>query len=83
MCGLAGVVFPIMFSQLVGKLGFGSTLQIMAFVCLLLLFVATFILRARKTRTAGRPDFFEPVRAAWENAAYRWLLVGVFFGFWG
>ncbi len=79
----AGVVFPIMFSQLVGKLGFGSTLQIMAFVCLLLLFIGIFILRARKPRTVGRPDVLEPVRAAWENPAYRWLLVGVFFGFWG
>lgn len=72
-----------MFSFLVGKLGFGSTLQIMAFICILLLFIATFILRARKTGKAGRPDWFEPVRAARENAAYRWLLVGVFFGFWG
>jgi hypothetical protein len=79
----AGVVFPIMFSHLVDKLGFGSTLQIMAFVCLMLLFIATFILRSRKTRNVGRPDFLEPVRAVRENAAYRWLLVGVFFGFWG
>ena len=79
----AGVVFPIIFSQLVGRLGFGSTIQIIAFVCLLLLFVATFILEARKTRTVGRPDFLEPVRAVRENPAYRWLVIGVFFGFWG
>jgi len=72
-----------MFTQFVGRLGFGSTLQIMAFVCLLLLFIATFILRARKTRSASRPDVLEPLRAAWENAPYRWLVVGVFFGFFG
>ena len=72
-----------MFSQLVGKLGFRSTLQIMGFVCVLILFVATFTLRARKPRTDSRPDIFEPVRAAWENAAYRRLVVGVFFGFFG
>lgn len=74
-----------MFQSLVGKLGFGSTLQIMAFICVLLLFTATFLLRARKTNTgtAARRDWFEPVRAARESGAYRWLLVGVFFGFWG
>jgi len=72
-----------MFSFLVGKLGFGWTLQIMAFICLLLLFIATFTLRSRTTRAVGRPDWFEPVRAARENASYIWLLVGLFFGFWG
>jgi hypothetical protein len=75
-----------MFSHLVGNLGFGWTLRIMAFACLFLLVIAVFVLKSRfppNSRKVSRSDLFEPVRALRENPAYRWLVISVFFGFWG
>lgn len=50
---LGGVVFPIMVSRLMGRVVYGWTMRIGAFVILGLLGVANLTVRARSTRTGG------------------------------
>ena len=81
-----GVVFPIMFSRLVDHLGFGWAVRTMAFVCLVLLIISIFTLKSRfppHSRKRNRPHPLDPIRAMKDNAPYRWLVIALFFGFWG
>lgn len=75
-----------MFSRLVDKLGFGWTVRTIAFVSLVLLTISIFTLKSRfppHSQKGNRPHPLDPVRALKDNAPYRWLVIALFFGFWG
>ena len=75
-----------MFSRLVDKLGFGWTVRIIAFICLVLLVISIFTLESRfppHSQKENRGHPLDPVRALKDNAPYKWLVIALFFGFWG
>jgi MFS family permease len=65
--GIGGVVFPIMVSRLMGRVGYAWTMRIGAFVILVLLGIANLTVRARGTRTGKkmcREGLVKPFREA-------------------
>ncbi|KAF9012418.1 putative monocarboxylate permease [Cyathus striatus] len=81
---LGGVIFPIMFSRLVGRIGFGWTVRAIAFMSMGLLAISIATVKARlPPRSGASASRIEPVTAFANNAAYRWLVISTFFAFWG
>jgi hypothetical protein len=75
-----------MFSRLVVRLGFGWTVRTIAFASLVLLIISISTLESRfppNSRKGTRPHPLDPVYALKDNAPYRWLVIALFFGFWG
>jgi Na+/melibiose symporter-like transporter len=75
-----------MFSRLVDQLGFGWTVRTIAFVSLVLLVISIFTLESRfppHSQKGNRVHPLDAVHALKDNAPYRWLVIALFFGFWG
>jgi nitrate/nitrite transporter NarK len=81
--GLAGVVYPIMFTRLVPELGFAWTMRLWGFLSLVLAMVALFLVWDAPTKTT-RPRSLIDWSAFTEYAFVTLCLVGFcqFLGYW-
>ncbi|KAF2867896.1 major facilitator superfamily domain-containing protein [Massariosphaeria phaeospora] len=80
--GLGGIIFPIMASHLIPRVGFGWTMRIFAFTILALLGIAAITVKSRlppKPRTLELGVFLEPFR----DPRFALLTVSSFFFFMG
>ncbi|ROV95421.1 hypothetical protein VMCG_08469 [Cytospora schulzeri] len=73
---IGGIVFPLMLESLLPRLGWGWSIRILGFLCLLLCAVANFLIRARlppAQNASARPDF-----RIFRNWAFLLTTVGIF-----
>lgn len=75
---LGGVVFPIMLSRLIAKVGYGWAMRASAFLILALLTVANLTLRSRKTQTSRRAMPRAHMWRPFHELPFVLLLVGLF-----
>jgi len=77
-----GVIFPIVFSRFIPKIGFAWTVRAVAFVSIVLIVFSAVTVRAHLPLISGRisPCWLEPVKAIRMVAGCRWLVLTSFFG---
>jgi hypothetical protein len=81
-CG-TGVIFPIVLSRLIPKIGFAWTVRTVAFMSVVLLVFSVVTVKARLPPRKSSTRWLEPVKAFKMEPGYRWLILASFFGFWG
>ncbi|KAK6844286.1 hypothetical protein PG995_014396 [Apiospora arundinis] len=78
--GIGGVIYPIVFKELEGKIGFDWATRVVAFVMLATLSFPLAVMRPRVKPSAVRKLFDS---AAWSERPYSFFAFGGFFGFIG
>ncbi|CAI7651313.1 unnamed protein product [Penicillium manginii] len=78
--GLGGVLYPIIFQQLVKSVGFGWSTRAMAFIMLTTLLVSIFVMKFRPRPSTVRKLFD---KSACKEPSFFLFAIGAFFGFIG
>ena len=80
---VGGIVYPIMFNQLLQRVGFGWSCRILAFTILATMMFAVALVRRRDKQSAAAAAKPSGALAAWKEPAYVMFTICSFFGFMG